>query len=177
MAIVGNYAGLLRPVGQILESLQIDDFTLKVSDAGVSVRSEKPEPKRDPAPPQAISLRVVWQSLRGKKPETVGEPQPSSGSLEFNYTDEDLGRVDAEAKARRVESGGRPEAHALSQLLRAVGGVVDQKQGRLISVTKDGQDFAIEYQSTLNQNVVDKFTAASLYDFWVRMYLRRRDRS
>ena len=177
MALVGNYSGLLRPVGQILESLRIDNFYLQLEDAGVSVRGQKLEAPREPTPPQALSLRVVWHSLRGKKPEPIEEPQPSSGIVELNYTHDDLGRVDDEAKSRRVGAGGRPEAHALSQLLRAVGGVVDQKQGRLISVTKEGQDYTVEYESTLKQNVVEKFTAASLYDFWVRMYLRRRDRS
>jgi len=76
-----------------------------------------------------------------------------------------------------VEAGGRPEAHAVSQLLRAVGGVIDQKQGRLISVTKEGQEFTVEFESTSRQNIVEKFTSATLYDFWVRMYLRRSSRS
>lgn len=176
MAVVPNYSGLLRPVGQILESLSIDGFTLRVEDAGVSIRGQKPEPRKEPAPPQAISLRVVWQSLRGKKQDSVAEPQPSSGILELHYTHEDIGRVDDEAKSRRVEAGGRPEAHALSQILRAVGGVVDQKQGRLISVTKEGPEITVEYETALKQKIVEKFTAATLYDFWVRMYLRRSSR-
>ena len=108
---------------------------------------------------------MVWQSLRGKKPEPVEEPQPSSGILELNYTHEDIGRVDDEAKSRRVGAGGRPEAHALSQILRAVGGIVDQKQGRLISIAKDGPDITVEYESTLKQKIVEKFTSASLYGF------------
>src|SRR5512132_2745712 len=112
MALALNYSGLLRPVGQILESLRIDNFNLRVEDAGVSVRGQPPEPSKDPAPPQAMSLRVVWQSLRGKKPAPIDEPQPSSGILELNYTHEDISRVDDEAKSRRIDAGGRPEAHA-----------------------------------------------------------------
>lgn len=177
MAPALNYSALLRPVGQILESLRIDHFSLRVEDAGISVRGQKPEPRKESAPPQGISLRVVWQSLRGKKQEPVAEPQPSSGILELHYTHEDISRVDDEAKSRRVDAGGRPEAHALSQILRAVGGVVDQKQGRLISVTKEGQDITVEYESTLKQKIFEKFTSATLYDFWVRMYLRRSSRS
>jgi hypothetical protein len=41
----------------------------------------------------------------------------------------------------------------------------------------DGQDISIEYESALKRNLAEKFTVASLYDFWVKMYLRRRDRS
>ena len=177
MALALNYSSLLRPVGQILESLRIDNFTLRVEDTGVSVRGRQPEAPKEPAPPQAMSLRVVWQSLRGKKQAPAEEPQPSSGILELNYTQEDISRVDDEAKSRRIDAGGRPEAHALSQILRAVGGVVDQKQGRLISVTKEGQTITVEYESTLKQKIVEQFTSATLYDFWVRMYLRRSSRS
>jgi hypothetical protein len=177
MTVAANYSGLLRPVGQILESLSIDTFTLKIDESGVSVRGKKQEPRKEPPPPQAISLRVIWQSFRAKKEEPVAEPQPSSGILELNYSHEDIGRVNDDGKSRRVAAGGRPEAHALSQILRAVGGFVDQKQGRLISVTKDGPDFAVEFETTLKQKTIEKFTAATLYDFWVRMYLRRSDRS
>ncbi len=77
----------------------------------------------------------------------------------------------------RVETADRPEAHSLSQILRAVGGIVDQKQGRFLSVIKEGQEITVEYESTLKQKIVEKFTSASLYDFWVRMYLRRSSRS
>ena len=84
--------------------------------------------------------------------------------------------MDKEAQGRRQAARGNSEAHALSQILRAVGAFVDQKQGRLLSVTKSGQDISIEYQSALKGNLTEKFTVATLYDFWVKMYLRRRER-
>jgi hypothetical protein len=84
--------------------------------------------------------------------------------------------MDKEAQTRRQGARGSSEAHTLSQILRAIGAFVDQKQGRLLSVTKDGQDISIEYESALKRNLTEKFTVASLYDFWVKMYLRRRER-
>jgi hypothetical protein len=65
----------------------------------------------------------------------------------------------------------------LAQILRAVGAFVDQKQGRLLGVTKEGQEIAIEYESALRHSQREKFTVSSLYDYWVKMYLRRRERS
>jgi hypothetical protein len=53
---------------------------------------------------------------------------------------------------------------------------VDQKQGRLLGVTKESQDITIEYESALKRDTTEKFTVASLYDYWVKMYLRRRQR-
>lgn len=170
-----NFSQLLRPVGQMLEPLQIESFSLKVEDSGVSVHAQKREQAAAQTP--GVSLRVTWQIFRRKKTEPEHDPQPSSGALEVYYTRDDIARMDTEGQSRRQGAGGKPEAHALSQILRAVGAFVDQKQGRLVGVSMDGQEISIEYESALKRNLTEKFTVASLYDFWVKMYLRRRDRS
>ena len=167
-----NFSQILRPVGQMLEPLHVDSLSLRVEESGVSVRAhQRPQPEQ---PANDVSLRVTWQIFRRKKPEP--EPQPSSGVLELHYTREDIARMDTEAQARRTGAGGSPEAHTLSQILRAVGAFVDQKQGRLLGVTIEGQDIAVEYESALKKTLLEKFTVASLYDYWVKMYLRRRSR-
>jgi hypothetical protein len=168
-----SFSQLLRPVGQMLESLQIESFSLKVEDQGVAVFAERPE---TPTPAPNLSLKVSWQIFRRKKAEPEPEPQPSSGSLELHYSHEDIARVDSEGQTRRSGKAGSPEAHTLSQILRAVGAFVDQKQGRLLGVTKDGHDLSIEYESVFKRASIEKFTVASLYDYWVKMYLRRRAR-
>lgn len=173
MTVDFNFSQLLRPVGQMLEPLQIESFSLKVEDRGVAVFAAKHEA---PQPAPDVSLRVSWQIFRRKKVEPAQDPQPSSGTLEIHYTHEDIARMDDEGQNKRTGAQGSPEANTLSQILRAVGAFVDQKQGRLLSVTKDGQDISIEYESALKREMTEKFTVASLYDYWVKMYLRRRDR-
>jgi hypothetical protein len=86
--------------------------------------------------------------------------------------------MDQEAQRRRQGPGPGADsgAHTLSQILRAVGAFVDQKQGRLLAVTKEGQEISVEYESALKRRLTEKFTVASLYDFWVKMYLRRSGR-
>ena len=168
-----NFSQLLRPVGQMLEPLQIESFSLKVEDRGIAVFAEKHETAQ---PPPDVSLKVTWQIFRRKKAELPQEPQPSSGALEIHYTHEDIARMDDEGQSRRTGAPGSPEAHTLSQILRAVGAFVDQKQGRLLAVSKDGSEITIEYESALKRALTEKFTVASLYDYWVKMYLRRRDR-
>lgn len=170
-----NFSQLLRPVGQMLEPLQIDSFSLKVEDGGVAVFAEKREAPRPAV--QEVSLKVSWQIFRRKKVETEPEPQPSSGSLELHYSHDDIARMDVAGQSRRTGSPGSPEAHTVSQILRAVGAFVDQKQGRLLGVIKHGQDIAIDYESALKRPLTEKFTVASLYDYWVKMYLRRRART
>jgi hypothetical protein len=169
-----NFSQLLRPVGQMLEPLQIESFSLNVEESGVSVHAQKRDEK--PAQAAGVSLRVTWQIFRRKKAQPDRAPQPTSGLLEIHYGYDEIARMDKEAQRLRRGAGGSSGADTLSQILRAVGAFVDQKQGRLLAVTKDGQEISIEYESALKRNLTEKFTVASLYDFWVRMYLRRRER-
>jgi hypothetical protein len=175
MSVAFSFSQLLRPVGQMLEPLQIESFSLKVEDGGVAVFADKPETPSRPA--QNVSLKVSWQIFRRKNVEPEQEPQPSSGSLEIHYSHDDIARMDSEGQGKRTGAPGSPEAHTLSQILRAVGAFVDQKQGRLLGVVKEGQDISIEYESALKRALTEKFTVASLYDYWVKMYLRRRERT
>ena len=168
-----SFSQMLRPVGQMLEALQVESLSLKVEEAGVSVHAQK-RPERQTAEPN-MSLRVTWQIFRRKKSEAA--PQPSSGVLDLHYSHDDIMRMDSQAQAQRKGTGGSPEAHTLSQILRAVGAFVDQKQGRLLGVVIEGQDITIEYESVLKKALTEKFTVPSLYDYWVKMYLRRRERS
>jgi hypothetical protein len=158
----------------MLEPLQMESFALKIADSGVQITGKKSAARPvAPAAPE-LSLRVVWQALRGKRDEPASEPQPSSGMLELRYSAEDIERMDAQEQSKRKGGGGTPEAHRLSQILRAVGGYVDQKGGRLLEVRKTHDEIIIEYESALKKKLTEQFTVAGLYDYWVKMYLRRK---
>jgi hypothetical protein len=175
MSLDLNFSQLLRPVGQMLEPLQIESFSLKIEDGGVHVSAQKREERHPPT--QGVSLRVVWQTFRRHKPEPVKEPESPSGVLELHYTQDDIERMDAEERSKRKGTGGTPEAHALSQIFRAVGAYVDQKGGKLLAIRKANDEITIEYESALKKKLTEQFTVASLYDYWVKMYKRRKERA
>jgi hypothetical protein len=175
MAEATFYSQILRPVGQMLESLGVESFALQLEGDEVLVKGQKKlAPSRPPAP--EVSLKVVWQMLRGKQAEQSPAPRPTSGAVELRYNRDDISRTEAEGRNRRKAAGGGPEPHSLSQILRAVGAFVDEKSGRLLAVKKDGLEITFEYESTLGRNMSEKFSVASLYDYWVKMYLKRRGR-
>jgi len=116
----------------------------------------------------------LWQRLLGASKPTATPSTVEPVDKLFSF--EDLARIDVDAQQKRSASPSGSDAHSLSQILRAVGALVEQKQGRFMSVTKEGQDIAIEYQSMANRNTVERYTVSSLYDYWVKMYLRRKDR-
>jgi hypothetical protein len=171
-----NYSQLLRPIGQMLESLRLQSFIVTVEGDDFSVRGEKPT--ENSKPNQVKSLRAIWQSLRAPKQGSEEGSTPSSGVVELHYTPEDIERMENEGRAKRKASGSSsaPEAHAPSQILRACGAFVDQKEGRILAIKKDDQNVTIDYESAMHRKISEQFTVASLYDYWVKMYLKRRAR-
>jgi len=169
-----NYAQLLRPVGQMLEGLGVESFSLTLEGNDVVVRGEKPVPPPDPV--EGTTLRVVWQRLRGKKVEPAEVPEPSSGLIELRYAMEEIAKMDREGQAKRTAASEPAEAHSPSQVLRAAGAFVDQKAGRFLAVTKKEDTITIEYESTLGQKHAEELSVSALYDVWVKMYLRRKNR-
>jgi hypothetical protein len=165
-----SYAQILRTVGQMLEGLEIHSFTLKIERNDLTVSTHQSPRSREKR------LRVFWQILRGKRGGSSGSHNPASGVLEFHYTGEDIVRLDFEAQVKRGPGAGTPEPHSLSQLLRAVGGIVDQNAGNLLAVRKENQNIEFDYRSALNATVTQQFTVPGLYDYWVKMYLRRSKR-
>ena len=162
----------LRPIGEVLESLGVQSFVLTVEGDDFSVRGHKPRSNEKKA------LRSIWNLFSGKESCSGGKPTPSSDVVELRYTHDDIARLEEEAKGKRnaSASGGTPEPNAISQILRASGAFLDLKEGRLLAIKKTDETVTVEYQSYRNEKVSDQFTVASLYDFYVNMYLKRRDR-
>jgi hypothetical protein len=162
-----SYTQLLRPVGQALESLRMQSFSLTMDGDDVVVRGRKHRDQQV----DKVSTRGFWQLLRSSQRAEIDEQE----AVELRYTPEQLNHMDEEGRSKRGDLS-NPNAHSVSQIVRAVGAVVDQKQARLISVRKDEHKIEIEYESPLKGRITEEFTAATLYEFWVRMYLKRSSR-
>ena len=167
-----NYSQLLRSIGQVLESLGVQSFVVTVEGDDFSVRGRKPHPG------QEKSLRAIWRLLSGANSSSSGKVIPSSGEIELRYTAEDIARMDAEGRKRRKVNapGEAPESYSTAQVLRSCGAFVDLKQGRILAVKKEDQNIAIDYESAQGEKTSHQFTVASLYDFYVKMYLKRKKR-
>ena len=118
-----------------------------------------------------LSPRGFWQLFRSNRTADVDKWE----MVELRYTPEQLSHMDDEGRSKRGNLGS-PDAHSASQIVRAVGALVDQKQARLMSVRKDEEKVEIEYESPSKGKVTEDFTVATLYEYWVRMYLKRSNR-
>jgi hypothetical protein len=145
----------------------MESFSLTMEGDTVIVRGRK---HRDRTV-NNLSQRGFWQLFRSNRPAEVDEWE----SVELRYTPEQLSHMDDEGRSKRGNLGS-PDAHSVSQIVRAVGALVDQKQARLLSVRKDEEKIEIEYESPQKGTVTEDFTVATLYEYWVRMYLKRSNR-
>jgi hypothetical protein len=69
------------------------------------------------------------------------------------------------------------DAASLSQVLRTVGAYVNEKRARLLKVSRDGEPVRVEYETSSGAKLEEVFAVSDLYDFWVRMYLKRARRN
>ena len=145
----------------------MESFSLAMEGDTVVVRGRK----RKNQAVDNLSRRGFWQLLRSNRTAEVDGWE----SVELRYTPEQLSHMDDEGRSKRGNLGS-PDAHSASQIVRAVGALVDQKEARLMSVRKDEDKIQIEYESPLKGRVTEEFTVATLYEYWVRMYLKRSSR-
>ncbi|MCZ6625036.1 MAG: hypothetical protein O7B35_12525 [Deltaproteobacteria bacterium] len=182
MLNTADYAQPLRTMGQDLEVLRVEAFEIESVGNDYIIRGRTEVPPLEESPSHAFKksgLRAVWGRFRGRYSEQK-EPtahQPSSVGLELHYTPEDIERLEREGQARRRDPNRMPNAHSTSQLLRAVGAYVDHKGARLLAVSWRDQSVSIVYETAQGRRELDVFRLDSMYDFWVRMYLRRVDRT
>ena len=168
-----KYAQMLRPIGQIMEKHGIESFSVTMDGSDIVVRGHQPIKPREA--PSGFSLKSLWRVFGGGNDPDPALPQPST-TVELRYTPAEVARLDAECQNQRRSSGGAPEPHSPSQILRAAGTFVDQKEGRLLAVTKEGPKIILAYESAAKGMVSEQFSASELYDFWVKMYLKRGQR-
>lgn len=165
-----TYMQLLRPVGQALESSGMESFLLIMEEGAVLVKGHR---RREKAPDPS-SAGGFWRFFRSRS-EVSSPGDGAAETVELRYSYDELSRMDEEGRAKRGQLA-TADAHSLPQIIRAVGAFVDQKQARLVSVRKELQKIEVEYESAASRRT-EEFSVPSLYEFWVQMYLKRRNRT
>ncbi len=166
-----SYAQLLRPVGQLLDSLRIESFAITIDQEGVVIRDKTRN--RAQVTPREKAFLAELESRRTGSQGTAQARRLAEGVLEWSLEWVDIERLEHEGQSHRRKAGQAPDANSLPQILRVLGGVVDQKRGQLLFISKEAEVVRLEYQSSGGQKVSEDYTMPMLYDQWVRMYKRR----
>lgn len=166
---------MLRPVGQTLDNLRIESFTVITDDDGFIVR-DKTRNRAQLTPREKAFLSELSAShsaLRAKQDAL----RLANGIIEWHLTSADIEKLEQAGRERRREGEQVADSHSMSQILRSIGEIVDQKRGRLISVSKVESLITVEYLSSMGRLITENYTMPMMYNFWVRSYKRRAARN
>jgi hypothetical protein len=166
-----RYTALLRPIGQMLEGLRIESFSVKPDSVGFVVRDKTRNRAQLTPREKAFLGELHWMHEASLNKEDA--LQLAAGIFEWHVTSIDLERFEAAGRARRHQDSGTPDSHSISQILRVIGNILDQKRQQLYCISKDANAVAVEYLSGDGKVANDEYSLPMLYDQWVRMYKRR----
>jgi len=168
-------AGVLRPIGQALETWGIESFSVWPDGSGFMVRdrSRDQTPNRAQITSRKRALSSDRQTHDGASKAIEDIVHLPAGSVEWRLDRSEIEKLESAGRERRSSSNQLPNPHSTSQVLRAAGEIIDQHLGRLLRITKDGQIVNLNYLSSGGQTISDDYSTATLYDFWVRMYKKR----
>ncbi len=179
----GDYARHLRAIGQDLENLRLSTFNLEyVGDAYlVWVRSEE---HGDANPVFRINknrLQKLWRNKTPPRPigheESYSQAPSQTAGRRLRYSVLELDRIEREQRERRRWPSGNADGHRLSQLLRTVGDLVNQRGERLLGIAWQELSISVVVETPQGRKEIDVFRPDNLYDLWVRMYLKRENRA
>jgi hypothetical protein len=169
-----RYAEELRAVGNALEAQRFISVDLEVEGDGSRVRAEVDQSKKADSSFGA----TVKQFLLSFTSLIQTKKQSTARSIELRYGAEEIQKLIQEGVGRRLDPPAVPDPFSLSHILRQTGAYLDSlSHATLVRVTVKGHWITIHYKNGPGQLKELKQDIQFFYDYWVKMYLRRSDRS
>jgi hypothetical protein len=168
-----RYAEELRAVGHALEAKKFISVELEAEADGYRVRAEV-----DPSKKASSLGAIVKQFLLNFASLLQTEKPPPARAIELRYGAEEIQKLIQEGLARRLDTHAVPDPYGLSNILRQTGAYLDSlDHATLVSVVVKGRWITIRYKNGSGQIKEVKQDVQFFYGYWVKMYLRRSDRS
>jgi len=166
-----NYAALMRPIGQMLEALRIESFAVKPENDGFVIRDKtRNRAQLTPREKNFLAQLHLGHTAALDKEDAL---RLGVGVFEWHLTEIDVERFEVQGRVRRHVDAGTPDSHSISQILRVIGGILDQKRGQMSCVSKEEQIVTVAYALPDGRIATEEYSVPMLYDQWVRMYKRR----
>jgi hypothetical protein len=173
-----NYSKILRVIGQTLESLRPESYEVVSYGNCYLVRCRVKENRQQKEEEKKIRGFAAFLRLwREQQTPPIGQSpneQPSM-NVEFLYSLDDLIRHDAEHKESRSDADPISDPYSLSSTLRVVGEFLDRKpDAKLLFASNHGQEVVILYEVKPGIRKLEQYPIATLYEYWVKQYVRRK---
>ena len=176
-----DYARHLRAIGQDLENIRLMRFNLECTDNVYLVWpcSDGIEPQPRSSILAHSGLRKFWHNRldpRSHGREEYITVEARRHIRRYRYTRQELESIEKAGQERRCLNT-MTDGHSMSQLLRTVGGLVCQRNQKLLGIAWQELSVSVVFESDRGRREIDVFRLDHLYDLWVRMYLRRHNRA
>ena len=177
------YGRHLRIIGQDLENLHFSRFNLEFTGDAYLVWARPESGTTSHNPLLRISrsrLQKLWKNRI--EPRTVGHEETYTDPSEqparrLRYSILDLDRIERDRRQLRRRYSGNADGHGLSQLLRTIGELVEQRNERLLGISWQELSISMIAENSHGRKGIDIFRPDNLYDLWVKMYLKRDNRA
>jgi hypothetical protein len=166
-----SHARILRTIGHALESHRVVTCNLTVDNHTYTIKGTA-APSEDPG-------RGLFHSVRKLFVKASASPRPDffTNRIELRYSLEHIRAMDAQVRDRRSASPEIPDPLSMSQLLRVIGGFMDNRADEeLLGVWIDDRWVTITHVSRDHRLLKTSHEIEYFYDLWVKMYLQRSNR-
>jgi hypothetical protein len=164
MAEPFSNAQALRVVGQDLDVLGVDSFELAKWGDDYIVWPKRSEFTRKLSAEKGFLSKITLKLL-GHHDSAKELPN------RLYFTRAEIISADMQRRLRRRSPGSPPDGRDLSFVLRVLGDYVDRKNAGQFTISWSKNSITMTYDQKQ-----ESFTSDNLYDFGIRMYLRRSTR-
>lgn len=171
-ADVRRFAKQLRALGQALEKFKFSAFDLELK-SGIYVVTGRAVTADRIKFSFARFLRELFQGATPRTTLTYAQNQ-----MGLRFSPDEIEQFDARGKVKRQDSSKMPDPYSISQILRGAGSYLDNRDvATLSAISLRGKWVTVTYQSAAGRLEQAKQDLEYFYDYWVKMYMRRSNRS
>jgi len=165
------YAQAFRVIGQQLEPIKPETVDIAFHNGSFLVRCLTKHTEKQL---RLLPIFVWVQKHENLWPAGLARRLPKN--LELLYTVEDIEFLEQQRKGKRCDPRGMPDPFCLSNILRAIGWFLDEKNGtRLVLASYEAPQVLIMTETAQGVRKVDEFPMSILYDQWVKLYLKKKN--
>jgi len=169
-----EFAKELRALGQAIEKFSFSTFNLQI-DSGIYVVTG-----RATSPLENVKFsfsRFVRELLQGADP-TSAVMTTAVGQIDLRFSPEEIEKFDVRGRVKRLDADKMPDPYSISQILRGAGSYLDNRDvTNLVGITLKERWVTVSYQTAEGRLEQAKQDLEYFYNYWVKMYMRRSNRT
>lgn len=167
-----NFARCLRALGQALEKFSFSAFDLELNSGIYLVKGTATSSDNV----KFSFSRFVRELLRGAG--TRATMTCTDSQVDLRFSPEEVEHFDVRGRVRRQNGDKMPDPYSISQILRGAGSYLDNRRvTQLMGISFKGKWVTVRYRTGEGRLEQAQQDLEYFYDYWVKMYLRRSNRT